>query len=487
MKIFDTKTRKLEQFKPLKSSEVKIYYCGPTVYNYAHLGNLKTSVVEDIVVRTLKFLGYNVKTTMNITDIEDKTIRDSMLVWETLVEFTEKYTKEFLSDIEKLGIEPADNIVPISQLIPEMTRMIQTLLNRWYAYHADDGSVYYDISKFKKYWQLAHLDVEWMKQGVRIDNDEYDKDNVADFVLWKAWKSEDGENYWEQEFEVDKKKITIKWRPGWHIECSACAMKYCGKQIDIHMGGEDLVFPHHQNEIAQSEACTGKEFSKYWIHSGHLMVDGKKMSKSLGNFYNLRDIEEKFSDISPTVLYRSIRLSFINGYYRDHVDFSFEKLKQLIQTIRNIDATLTRLQDYESDIEWVRKDFSMQLQGYISEYIAALENDFSIPEALSVFFWFQKYLWSQMHEQLLSEEEKQSGIDMYRAFQEVLGIIDLDIATNTASEEIPTEISDLLVARDQAKKDKDFLEADRLRDEILELGYKIKDSREGSSLEKNVW
>jgi cysteinyl-tRNA synthetase len=268
-------------------------------------------VIEDVVARALKYLGYQVKTTMNITDIDDKTIRDSVAAGETLLEFTQKYTDIFLQDLEKLGVQLPENITPISTLIPEMVRMIQTMLNRGYAYLADDGSIYFDIKKSKRYGQLANLDMSSLKESVRIDNDEYDKENASDFVLWKAWKSEDGENFWTEEFEIKnesgaKEIKTLKGRPGWHIECSACAMKHCGPQIDIHMGGEDLIFPHHQNEIAQSEACSGKQFSKYWMHSGHLMVDGKKMSKSLGNFYTLRDLEEKYP--SQPRLLRAVRM-----------------------------------------------------------------------------------------------------------------------------------------------------------------------------------
>jgi len=307
MKIYNTLYRRKEEFKPLRFPEVKLYQCGPTVYNNAHIWNLKTSVVEDVVARSLKYLGYQVKTTMNITDIDDKTIRDSVAAWEKLADFTQKYTKVFLEDLEKLWVELPDNITPISEIIPEMVRMIQTMLNRWFAYYADDNSIYFDVTKSKRYGQLANLDMSGMKESVRIDNDEYDKESAADFVLWKAWKNEDGDNYWEESFEIptltqfspkgrdvaakwEKQKVTLKWRPGWHIECSACAMKHCGPQIDIHMWGEDLIFPHHQNEIAQTEACSWKQFSKYWMHSGHLMVDGKKMSKSLWNFYTLRDI-----------------------------------------------------------------------------------------------------------------------------------------------------------------------------------------------------
>ncbi len=488
MKIYNTKTRTLETFKPLKSSEVKVYYCGPTVYNYAHIWNLKTSVVEDVVVRTLKYLGYNVKTTMNITDVDDKTIRDSMSAGETLENFTQKYTKEFLSDIEKLSVEQADTIQPVTGIIPEMVRMIQTMLNRGYAYYADDGSIYYDISKFSDYGDLAHLDMKGLKSSVRIDNDEYDKDHVADFVLWKARKPEDGENHWSPEFTVsntssnEKTKITIKWRPGWHIECSACIMKFFGKQIDIHMWGEDLIFPHHQNEIAQSEACTGKELAKYWIHSWHLLVWGKKMSKSKGNFYNLRDIESHFSDTDSGVLYRALRLSFMSGNYRDTIDFSFEKLNQLITTIDNIDSHAKTLSRYSSEETQVSKYFSDAQQVFITDYIEALENDFAIPQALSVFFDFQKFIGLQVHSGELTSGELQSAIDMYQTFNEVLGILDMKLFTQT--QDIPPHIQDKFESRNTAKQEKNFELADSLRQEIESEWYQIHDTRNGSHLEK---
>lgn len=477
MEIFNTKTRIVEKFKPLKSTEVKVYYCGPTVYNYAHLGNLKTSVVEDMVVKTLKFLGYNVKTTMNITDVDDKTIRDSMKAGETLDSFTQKYTQEFLSDIEKLGIEKPDIVQPVTQIIPEMVRMIQTMINRGYAYYAEDGSIYFNISQFKKYGELAHLDMSGMKSSVRINNDEYEKENVADFVLWKSWKEEDGDNYWEEKFIIDSEEKIIKGRPGWHIECSACAMKHFWPQIDIHMGGEDLIFPHHQNEIAQTESCTGKEFSKYWIHSGHLMVDGKKMSKSLGNFYNLRDIEEKYPQQKKSVLYRAIRLSFLNGYYRDTIDFSFEKLEQLLATIKNIDSAIKKIDSYESDISGARKYISEQLQEYIASYIEALENDFSLSEAISVFFEFQRFALQELKTWELSREEKESFLQFYDMFNQVLGIVDFDILSEE-QEIIPDEVLEFADKRVQAKKDRDFELADTLRKQIEEKGYIIKDTRE---------
>lgn len=481
MKIYNTLTREKEEFKPIRHPEVKIYQCGPTVYNNAHIGNLKTSVIEDVVSRTLQFIGYQTVVTMNITDIDDKTIRDSQIAWQSLQDFTEKYTEVFLDDIEKLGIEFPTNITPISWLIPEMVRMIQTMLNRGYAYFADDGSIYYSIKKYKKYGKLANLDLSGMKESVRIDNDEYEKDVAADFVLWKWWKKEDGENFWEETFDISWEKKVIKWRPGWHIECSACAMKHCGPQVDIHMGGEDLIFPHHQNEIAQTEACTGKQFSKYWMHSGHLMVDGKKMSKSLWNFYTLRDIEEKYPNESR--LYRAIRMWFINGKYRDQIDFSFGKLEQNIKTLKNIEEACKRLTKYEAEYSWVRPEFRDELQVFMTEFLEALEDDFSFPEAFGVLFAFGKYISSEVANKTLTLDEQSSAVDMYLSFDEVFRILDVTIF-EAGEQEIPSDVIDLAKKRDQAKSDKNYDLSDSLRDEILAAWYTIKDTKEGTIVEK---
>jgi len=487
MKIFNTKWRKLEEFKPLKQNEVKVYYCGPTVYNYAHIWNLRTFVFEDVVVKTLKFLGFPVKSTMNLTDVDDKTIRDSQKAWEDLKTFTEKYTKIFLEDLDKLGIEQADNVVPVTTLIDQMVRMINTMLRRWFAYISDDWSVYYKVSEFKKYWKFANLDLSWLKKNARIDNDEYEKDNFWDFVLWKAWKSEDWDNFWEKEFEFEGKKIVLKWRPGWHIECSACNMATFGAQIDLHMWWEDLIFPHHQNEIAQTEACTRKEFSKYWMHSGHLMVNGKKMSKSLWNFYTLRDLEEKFSNENKSVLYRAIRLSFLNWKYRESIDFSFDKLQANINTIKKIDETLKNIvhaQELSKAKEyrvWVSIEFREYMQDVIWEYIYNLEEDINTPEALAVFHKFIKFINTWIAEKSLSFEEYESIFDMLDTMNYVLGILDFSILEET---EIPEEILEKFEARNNAKKDKNFELADSLREQLLKAWYKIIDSREGSRLEK---
>lgn len=483
MEIFNTKTRKKEEFKPLSSREVKVYYCWPTVYNYVHIWNLRSFVFEDVVIKTLRYLGYNVKSLMNITDVDDKTIRDSVTQGLDLKTFTQKYTSIFLEDIKKLNITPADDIVPVTTLIPEMVRMINTMLRRWFAYLASDGSIYFKVSEFKKYGRFANLDMSHLKESVRIDNDEYDKEAAADFVLWKAWKESDWDNFWEEEFEIWDKKITIKWRPGWHIECSACNMKYHGQQIDIHMWWEDLIFPHHQNEIAQSEACTRKEFSRYWLHNGHLMVDWKKMSKSLGNFYTLEDLEEKFSEVKKSVLYRAIRLSFMMGKYREVIDFSFSKLEANINSINKIDETIKKI-DFamqKAPERRVSKEFREEMQIFISEYIESLEDDFNTPEALAVFYNFLKFVNSWLSEQTFSLEELKSIKDMFETFNQVFSIIDFEIIK---SEDVPADILVKLDERNAAKKDKNFDLADAIRDELLKAWYKIIDSREGSRVER---
>lgn len=510
MQIYNTLSKKKENFKPLKQDVTKVYYCGPTPYNYAHIWNLKCYVGNDVIVRTLKFLWYPVSTAMNITDIDDKSIRDSVAIGKSLLEFTQYYTDAFMQDIEKLNVLKADKIDPISNLIPEMIRMINTLLRRGNAYISEDGSVYFKVKSFKKYGQLAHLNMEGMQEWVRIDNDEYEKDNVWDFALWKAWDESDGENYWEGEFITSPSKegdwggaVTLKWRPWWHIECSACAMKHLWPEIDLHMWGIDLLFPHHQNELAQTECCTRKTFSKYWTHHGHLMVNWAKMSKSKNNFYTLRDLEKKFCKpqfplsegtvasssnkgnwgVPKELLYRAVRLNFMNGKYRDSIDFSFDKIEANFNTLKGIDQTLKNLKNYQTELTGVSKEFSDYMQDTIYMFQQALEDDFAIPEALALMFQFQKFVNSNISDKLFSQEEVMSVIDMYKTFNQVFAIIDFSILENT-DWDIPQEVLNKLEARKQAKADKDFTLADLLRDEIGEAWYKIIDDRQGMRVEK---
>lgn len=498
--IYNTLTRTKENFKPLRQEEVKIYYCWPTPYNFAHIGNLRAYLFEDFVIRTLRFLGYKVKTVMNITDIDDKTIRDSQKSGKSLKEFTEYYTQEFLSDLEKLHIQKADTIAPISTLIPEMVKLIQWLIEKGFAYLADDGSIYYRVEKFKNYGILANLDLSGMKSSVRINNDEYEKDNVADFALWKAYDvNADGDNKWGAEFTIEGKTHIIPWRPGWHIECSACNYRFFWEQIDIHMGGIDNLFPHHQNEVAQTEAFTGKQFSKYWMHGGHLLVDNKKMAKSAWNFYTLRDIIEKMQPMSEDFVTRWFRLMALQNQYRENFNFTFDRLNAAINTITRLDEMVKRLGRYRDQFpptEEIRnnhgklkfhdisREFRENQQYFMQDFIEKLEDDFDTNMALTIVFEFQSYVNTGIDEELFSLEETKSLIDLLKSWNEVLAIFDFDLLE---SEQIPKEIEALAIERANAKIEKNWWEADRIRDELASLGWKMIDEAGGKwHLEKII-
>jgi cysteinyl-tRNA synthetase len=497
LQLYSTLTRTLERFKPIRQEEVKVYYCGPTPYNYAHIGNLRAYLNSDFIVRSLRFLGYKVKTVMNITDIEDKIIRDSQKSGKSLKEFTEFYTNEFLADLDRLNIVRADTIAPISTLIEDMGKMIQWLLDKWYAYLAEDGSIYYSVSKFRKYGELAHLDMSGMISSVRIDNDEYDKDQVADFALWKAYDAEsDGPNKWTIDMTIDGKTQTLDGRPGWHIECSACNYRFFGEQIDIHMGGIDNLFPHHQNEIAQTEAYTGKQFAKYWMHGGHLLVDNKKMSKSAGNFYTLQDIVKKQSDTTPELIYRGFRLMALQNQYRENFNFTFERLTAAINTIKWLDEMTKRLGRYIAKLpetseertgrgklkfHEISRDFRDNQQAFMQEFVEKLEDDFDTVSAMTIVFEFQGYVNSGIDDAVFSLEEARSLLDLMKSWNEVLAILDFGLLE---SEDIPTDITELALSRYDAKIAKNWAEADRIRNELANLGWKMIDEKDGWRVEK---
>jgi len=322
MKIYNTMTRKKQEFRPIVPGNVGIYTCGPTVYNYAHIGNLRSFICADILKRWLIYKGFKVKHVMNITDVDDKTIRDSQKQNISLKEFTRKYEKAFFEDLNKLNIIKPDITPRATEHIDDMVSVIQTLLEKGYAYHGEDGSIYFSIKKFPDYGKLAGLDLDKLKPTAQISEDEYSKEDARDFALWKAWTEKDGDVYWETPLG--------KGRPGWHIECSTMSSKYLGIPFDIHTGGVDLIFPHHTNEIAQAEAATGKKFVNYWVHIEHLIVDNKKMSKSLGNFYTLRDLLEKgYSS-------KAIRYILMSTHYRKQLNFTLSGLEQAEKTVKGL-------------------------------------------------------------------------------------------------------------------------------------------------------
>lgn len=448
LKLFNTLTRKLEAFKPIKKNQVSIYTCGPTTHNYAHLGNFRAYICADLLRRYLEYKGYKVKQIMNITDVDDKTIRRSGEQKISLKEFTKKYEKAFFEDLKKLNIEKASKYPRATEHIKEMIEIIKVLLKKKIAYKTKDG-IYFDVSKFKDYGKLSHLNLKELKIGVRVKTDEYEKEQANDFALWKFWDKEDGNVFWETEIG--------KGRPGWHIECSAMSTKYLGQPFDIHTGGIDLIFPHHENEIAQSESAIGKKLTNYWFHNEWLLVEGKKMSKSLGNFYTLRDLLNKDYDS------KVIRYVLLATHYRQQLNFTFEELdvaKNSIQRLNDFINNLTK--DNSKTLKLVKKAEK--------DFENAMGNDLNISKALAVIFNFIK------------EVNKTGGgkkvLDLMKRFDKVLGIM------NFEKEKIPIEIKKLCDKRENYRKKKNWKEADRIREEISKKGYVVEDSEKGPKIKK---
>lgn len=447
LKLFNTLTKKEEVFKPIKEGHVGLYSCGPTVYNYPHIGNYRAFIFADILKRYLKYIGYDVMHVMNITDVDDKTIRDSIARGESLLDFTEHYTKEFNRELKELNIEPATKQPKATDHIKEMVQMTEYLLEKGFAYKGDDGSVYFDIKKFKSYGKLSGLDLEKIENNTksRIKKDEYDKENAEDFALWKAWDQNDGDVYWDTPIG--------RGRPGWHIECSAMSTKYLGEHFDIHTGGVDLTFPHHENEIAQSECASGHKFVNYWIHNEHLLIDGKKMSKSLKNDYRLKDIEEKgFSPID-------YRYWLLQANYRTIVNFTWEGLSASSNALKKLKAYFLNLPEGGTINEQYKNLFE-----------EAMNDNLNTGEALAT-------LWKLIKDEKVKDEEKKATI---LNFDTVLGLG----IKNWKKEQIPESILKLIEARNLARKEKNWQESDRIRDEIKNLGYEIKDTESGAEVFK---
>ena len=460
VKLFNTMTRKKEELKTVEPGVVKMYSCGPTVYNVVHIGNLRAFISADILRRWLKYNGYKVIQVMNLTDVDDKTIRDSRKEGISLKEFTERYAKAFFDDIKTLNIEPVEYYPRATEHINGMVRLIQTLLKNGIAYKSEDGSIYYDISKFKDYGKLAHLDLSGLKAGARVKHDSYEKKNVADFALWKAWDPEDGDVFWETSLG--------KGRPGWHIECSVMSMKYLGETFDIHTGGIDLVFPHHQNEIAQSEGATGKTFVNYWVHNEHLVVEGQKMSKSLGNFFTLKDLLKK--GYSP----KAIRWVLMSTHYRKKLDFTFQDLDAAKKTLMNLQDFLKNLD--EAGGSGAKVDSLIKKAS--KEFEKAMDDDLNISQAQAYMFEFVHEVNKLMADKKLSKKDAQKVKDLVKKFDKVLGVLEEE------KEEIPEEIILLAQAREDARKNKDWETADKIRDRLKEHGYLLEDTEKGVRVKK---
>ncbi len=466
MKLYNTLTRKIEPFKPLQDGKVGLYSCGPTVYNYVHLGNLRAYLFVDILKRYLRYSGLEVKHVMNVTDIDDKTIKGSQEAGKTLKEFTESYLQAFLQDLEALNMIRPDVMPKATEHINEMVSLIKRLAKNDYSYEVD-GSTYFRIAKLKNYGELANLEKQCLKKSVcqRNIKDEYEKEEANDFVLWKNYQSEDGDVYWETEIG--------KGRPGWHIECSAMSMKYLGETFDIHTGGIDLIFPHHTNEIAQSEGATGKKFVNYWLHNGFLIVDGQKMSKSLHNFYTLRDIQDKG--------YNSllVRLMLLKTHYRQQLNFTFAGFTEAETTVAKFLDLLVNLDFIENQNENEIQVDSLIEKGRI-EFKKGMDDDLNISEALAAVFNFINEINKVIKS--LNTKQAQKIKDYILEIDSVLGFIELfyqQYQERLKELANKSEIKELLDKRTEARKSKDYKLADKLRENLLEKGIIIDDVQDG--------
>jgi cysteinyl-tRNA synthetase len=471
LKIYNTLTRKKEIFKPIKPGFVGMYTCGPTVYDFAHIGNLRAFVFQDFFKRYLKYKGYKVKHVMNITDVDDKTIKNSRREGISLEEYTKRYKKAFFEDLEKLNIQKADIYPEATKHIKEMVELVKVLIKKGYAYKGKDGSVYYDISEFKEYGKLSHLKLKKLKLGARVSHDEYEKEEMADFALWKAWSPEDGDVFWETEIG--------KGRPGWHIECSAMSMKYLGKTFDIHMGGIDLIFPHHENEIAQSEAATGQKFVNYWVHNEHLIVEGRKMSKSLGNFYTLRDL----GDYDPM----AIRYVLLSTHYRQQLDFSMNKIKEAENVLKKLRDFISNVATISSNTKDAKEDESVEkmVNNLLKNFEEAMDNDLNISLALKHVFDFVNEINSLISEGKLGSRQAREVENVILKIDSVLGLrLDEYKEVWYDMDDAEPEIRKLLLQREDFRKKKEWKKADEIRNKLKDIGIIVEDTEHGPRWKK---
>ncbi|MGP8057146.1 MAG: cysteine--tRNA ligase [Nitrososphaerales archaeon] len=457
LKLYNSMGRSLQTFKPIKEGEVRMYTCGPTVWNYAHVGNFRTFAFEDLLKRYLKFKGYRVTHVMNITDVEDKIIKGMRASGKTLKGLSSFYEEAFMEDLDSLGIERADFYPRATENIEEMVSLIKVLQSKGYAYSASDGSIYFDISKFKRYGALSGVKLEAARRGSRVSQDHYEeKMEAVDFALWKAWNPDDGDVFWENELG--------KGRPGWSLECSAMSMKYLGDSFDIHAGGMDNKFPHHENEIAQSEAATGKKFVNYWLHSEFLNVRGEEMHKSLGNEVYLRDLFKQGWD--PL----TIRLFFFSARYRDAMDLTETVLEQARSQRRRLQDFVERLNSVPAG-PGSKDDLTRDL---LSAFEAALDDDLNTPEALASIFTFVKKTNAMIDSGDLRGDDAASVLDALQRINSVLGILKFE------KEALPPDLVALVERRDAARKRRDYAESDRIRDVLLARGIEVEDTPSGT-------
>ena len=463
MKIFNTLTRRKEEFVPLEEGKVKMYVCGPTVYNLIHIGNARPMIIFDTVRRYMEYKGYEVNYVSNFTDVDDKIIKKAIEEGVSAEEISTRYIKECKKDMADMNVKPATTAPQATQEIQGMIDMIQTLIDKGYAYPAADGTVYFRVKKFKEYGKLSHKNLDDLQSGFRSlkVSGEDQKEDPLDFVLWKPKK--EGEPSWPSPW--------CDGRPGWHIECSVMSKKYLGEEIDIHAGGEDLIFPHHENEIAQSECCNGKIFARYSMHNGFLNIDNRKMSKSLGNFRTVRQIGEQYD-------LQVLRFFMLNAHYRSPLNFSadlMEAAKNSLERILEAAGKLSDRKDNAAAENITEEELALlkEAEGFVTKFEAAMDDDFNTADALAAIFELVKFANTNVNEN--SSKEFAAGL-----YEELFKLSDvLGLKIEKKEEILDKEIEDLIQERQAARKAKDFKRADEIRDELLKKGIILKDTREG--------
>ncbi len=467
MYFYNTLTRKVEYFSPQKV--VRIYTCGPTVYNHAHIGNFRTYVFEDLLHRYLETRNHQVLRVMNLTDVDDKTIQGALRAGISLSDYTAPYKKSFFNDMKALRLRSATHYPAATdpENIAAMIAIIDHLLSRGHAYQAEDHSIYFRISSFKSYGSLARVNFEAQRSSARIRSDEYTKEEIADFALWKAWNQADGAVYWESPWG--------KGRPGWHLECSAMAMRLLGDQIDIHCGGIDNIFPHHEAEIAQCECVSGKKFVRLWMHAAHLMVEGTKMAKSAGNFYTVGDLlEQGWSG-------REIRYALLSVHYRTPLNFTMEGLEAARQSLHRLDEWIRRLHDITRDHS--SSPGCLETLGPISlnDFFSALDHDLNISAALAVLFEVIRHSHRLLNEDALSIAEVVALLAWWRKVNSILAL-----EPDLLDEEIPEEIKKLALLREKARASKNWNQSDLLRQAIEKQGWSVQDTKSEQKIIRKI-
>ncbi len=459
LRFYNTLTQKVEDFSPLEDNLVRMYTCGPTTWNYVHIGNLRSFTSQDILRRWLQYRGYQLKHVMNITDVDDRIIQQSAAAGESIYDYTAKYTAAFFEDTAKVRLQKPEIVCKATDHIPEMVNVIERLEANGCTY-LSEGSVYFRIAKFPEYGKLSHIHFEGQRAGARVDTDKYDKDDARDFVLWKARK--EGEHYWDTPLGPG--------RPGWHIECSAMAMKYLGETLDIHCGGVDLIFPHHENEVAQSEASTGKLFSRFWLHTEHLMVEGQTMSKSLGNFYTLRDLLDK--GYAP----ETVRYLLESVPYRKQLNFTFDGLRSAATAIERLRNYRLRLKTSRFP-EGINPALEQRAAAATAQFDAALDDDLNTAEALGAIFEYIRETNTAMDGGSFLAGNLASALALLGHFDSIFDVLEPTTSEGALDDaQIEARISE----RIQAKKLRNFSRADEIRKELLEHGVVLEDTKEGT-------